>query len=74
MNGQPQRVTISGSSALVTRLTSVSPYENTQESDVLITIDRGNVLYYMVFVAPEQDYAKLEPVFQQISRSLRFLR
>jgi predicted Zn-dependent protease len=74
MNGQPQRVTISGSSALVTRLTSVSPYENTQESDVLITIDRGNVLYYMVFVAPEQDYARLEPVFQQISRSLRFLR
>ncbi|WP_321474838.1 M48 family metalloprotease [uncultured Paludibaculum sp.] len=69
---QAQQVTIGGSKALVTKLASDSPYAGTKETDVVVTIDRGTALYYLIFVAPEPDYAKLEPVFQQMTRSIRF--
>lgn len=69
---QPQQVTIGGSKALVTKLASDSPYAGTKETDIVVTIDRGASLYYLVFVAPEPDYARLEPVFQQMTRSIRF--
>lgn len=69
---QPQQVTIGGSKALVTKLGSDSPYAGTKEVDIVVTIDRGSALYYLVFVSPEPDYAKLEPVFQQMTRSIRF--
>lgn len=69
---QPQQVTIGGSKALVTKLGSDSPYAGNQETDIVVTIDRGTALYYLVFVAPDSDYAKLEPVFQKMTRSIRF--
>ncbi|MBI5084144.1 MAG: M48 family metalloprotease [Acidobacteria bacterium] len=69
---QPQQIVLGGSQALVTKLASESPYANTRETDVVITVDRGNALFYMIFVAPEPDYQQLEQVYQQMARSVRF--
>jgi hypothetical protein len=69
---QPQRITVAGSSALITKLRSQSPFANNSEIDVVITIDRGNALFYLVCVSTEADYPRFEPVFQQMLRSIRF--
>jgi len=69
---QPQRITVGGSPAMITKLTSDSPYASTREVDVVVTVDRGKGLFYMVFVAPESDFGRLEPIFQQMVKSLQF--
>lgn len=69
---QSQRITVAGNPAMVTKLRSQSPFANNSEIDVVITIDRGNSLFYLVFVAPESDYARFEPLYQQMVRSIRF--
>lgn len=71
---QPQSLTVGGSRALITKLNSTSPFQNTREVDMLLTIDRGSTLQYFVFIAPEPEFARLEPMFQQISRSIQFSR
>jgi hypothetical protein len=72
LDAQPERITVAGAPALISRLSSDSPYANTRETDVLITIDRGNTLFYLICIAPQSDFAKLEPMFQNAVRSLRF--
>lgn len=72
LDSQPERITVAGSPALVTRLSSDSPYANTRETDVLITVDRGNTLFYLICIAPQSDFPKLEPMFQDVVRSIRF--
>ncbi len=69
---QPQSITISGSAAMVSQLKSKSPYVNTTEIDTVITIDRGANLVYLICIAPEPDYSRFEPVFQQMVRSIQF--
>ena len=70
--GDSQTASIGGSPALVTKCSSDSPFAGTRETDVVVTIDRGKMLVYLIFIAPEADYARLEPVFQQMTRSLKF--
>lgn len=72
VSGEAQSATIGGSPALVTKCSSDSPYAGTRETDVVVTIDRGKTLLYLIFIAPEPDYARVEPVFQQITRSIKF--
>jgi hypothetical protein len=67
-----QRITIGGSNAYVTRLSSESPFPGTREIDVIITVDRGSALYYFIFISPENDYQRFEPVFQSVAQSIRF--
>jgi Zn-dependent protease with chaperone function len=70
--GQAISTTIGGAQALVSRMSSDSPYAGTRETDVVVTIDRGSTLFYIIFIAPEPDYARFEPVFQQMTRALKF--
>lgn len=72
VEGQAISTTIGGAPALVSRLSSDSPYQGTRETDVVVTIDRGNTLFYIIFIAPEPDYSRFEPVFQQMTRTLKF--
>lgn len=67
-----QRITLNGSAALVTKLKSQSPFANNSEIDVVITVDRGNSLFSLICVAPESDYPRFEPLYQQMVRSVRF--
>lgn len=69
---RPQRVTVGGRRGLVTKLSSDSPFADLREIDVLITADLETELFYVVCVAPLPDYPSLEPVFQQMVRSISF--
>lgn len=72
LEAQPSELTVGGSRALATRLSSPSPYPNERETDVVITIDRGNAVYYMVFIAPQSQWSRLEPMYQSVTKSVRF--
>ena len=67
-----RRVRVNGSEALVTMLESSSPYGGA-ERDALLTVERPEGLFYMVFVAPQNQFQKLESAFQQMVDSIRFV-
>jgi hypothetical protein len=67
-------LTAGGSAALMTRLTSDSPYREQRETDIVITIDRGTEMLVFVFVSPSAQFEVLERSFKKISQSLRFSR
>jgi Zn-dependent protease with chaperone function len=69
---QPQRITVGGRRALVTKLSNDSPYAGVREIDVLITVDLETDLFYIICVAPLPDYPSFEPVYQQMIRSISF--
>lgn len=69
---QPQRITVGNRRALVTKLSSDSPYAGLREIDVLVTVDLDNEFFYVICVAPLPDYPSFEPVFQQMIRSISF--
>jgi predicted Zn-dependent protease len=72
VEAQPQKITIGGSNAYVTRLSSESPFPNTREIDIVITVDRGSMLYYFIFISPENDYQRFESIYQATARSIQF--
>jgi hypothetical protein len=39
---------------------------------MLVTVDRPEGLFYMIFIAPEQNFKQLQPAFEQMLRSVRF--
>lgn len=65
-----QWITLAGRRAIVTKLSSDSPFAGLREIDVLITIERDNELFYLICIAPVPDYPAFEPVFQQMVRSI----
>lgn len=72
LEGQPQNITAGGSPALVTRISGNSPFNNERETNVLITVDRGSRLYYLIFIAPQSQWNRLEPMYQRVAQSIRF--
>ena len=67
-----RRVNVEGSPGLITTLASNSPYQGQTETDVLLTVDRPQGLFYMIFVAPEADFRNLQSTFYEMVRSIRF--
>lgn len=68
----PAQITIGGSRGLVTQVQGISPYQGQKENIVVITVDRQTSMHYFIFVAPESDYQRLEPVYQKVTQSIRF--
>ena len=68
---KPKRARVGGSQALITSLSSSSPYGG-GERNVLVTINRPEGLFYVVFVAPEKVYGQLDGTFQKILNSIQF--
>jgi Zn-dependent protease with chaperone function len=66
-----RRLTVGGSSGIVTMLESSSPYGGA-ETDALLTVSRPEGVFYMVFVAPRQNFSELEGAFEQMLNSIRF--
>jgi hypothetical protein len=64
--------TLNGSPALVTALTAGSPFQDETESDQLVTVIRPEGLWYLVFIAPQSESRDIQPVFDQMLRSVRF--
>ncbi|MEJ7607308.1 MAG: hypothetical protein WKF37_13840 [Bryobacteraceae bacterium] len=70
--GRQQRTKIDNSNALVTTLYNQSPLGGGREVDMLVTVERPEGLFYMVFIAPEGDFQNLQGTFEQMLRSVRF--
>ena len=63
---------IDGQSAMAIELTNDSPAGG-RESDLLVSVLRPDgLLYYFVGVAPERDFSRYKPTFDQIVASVRF--
>ncbi len=70
--GESRSATIDGQPALLTPLSSQSPYQGDQETDILLTVARPEGLFYIVFFAPKSRYQKIEPIFEQMTTSIKF--
>ncbi len=64
----------SGSSAIATRLQSPSPFQGTNEADILVSVEHPQGLFYLLLIAPEQDLSAAQPVFDQMIDSIRVAR
>jgi hypothetical protein len=69
--GNSRSVRVGGSPGLLTMLESSSPFGGA-ESDALVTVARPEGLFYMVFIAPNQDFQQLQATFQQMLNSIQF--
>ena len=71
-DAEPVELTAGGSAALLTRLSSDSPYRDQRETDVVLTIDRGSEMLVFIFVSPVGQFQAFERSFKKVSQSLRF--
>jgi hypothetical protein len=69
--GQQRKARVDGQNALITILSSTSPFGG-EEVDALLTVARPEGLFYMVFIAPRQDFDQLQATFDQMVRSIDF--
>ena len=75
--GSPKRIRVNGLAGRSVDLSGVSPVQfqkgqQVEEHDWLVTLPRadGSALF-MVYTAPQQDFAKLRPAFEEMLRSLQ---
>jgi beta-barrel assembly-enhancing protease len=75
--GSAQRVSVNGMPAIKAELTGESPLagpggQPVDERDVLITVQRSDgTVVWLLFIAPEPEFAALQPTFQRMIDSLR---
>jgi Zn-dependent protease with chaperone function len=70
--GEQRSLTVNGYPALVTTLNASSPFQGETEVDQLVTVARPQGLWYMVFISPQSEARDIQPVFDQMLRSVRF--
>ncbi len=68
---RPRRVRVNGNAGLLTTLRSESPFQGLSETDLLLTVERSNKLYYMVFISPSDEYGEYQPTFENILKSVK---
>ncbi len=69
--GEARRIQVAGQPALLNTLNSRSPFRG-GEVDVLVTVERPQGLFYIVFIAPKSEFEKAQPVFEDVLRSVKF--
>jgi hypothetical protein len=67
-----QKTRVDGRDALVTTMYNESPLVEGRETNLLVTVNHPQGLFYMVFIAPQREYARVQGVFEQMLRSVRF--
>jgi beta-barrel assembly-enhancing protease len=76
--GKAQPITVGGVEGRSVVLQSPSPFPDAngqpqQERDLLITVpQRDGALIFMIFVAPEADFAHLQPAYEAMLKSTQF--
>ena len=70
--GEQRSLTVNGYSALVTTLNTSSPFQGETEIDQLVTVLRPEGLWYLVFISPQSESRDIQPIFDQMLRSVRF--
>ena len=75
--GNAQRISVNGAPAIVVPVTSTSPIrasggQQVRERDLVATVQRqdGSILL-LVFVAPEQDFGRLQSTYESMLNSLQ---
>jgi Zn-dependent protease with chaperone function len=63
-------VRVGGQNALLTPMESPSPFSNQREIDMLLTIARPEALFYVVFIAPESEWAATQKAFDDVVASI----
>jgi hypothetical protein len=74
---KPQPITVGGVEGRATFLRSPSPFPGADgktqpEKDWLVTVPQRDGLIFMIFVAPEADFAKFQPTFEAMVKSVQF--
>ncbi len=69
-NGRSLKV--NGNPALITTLSSKSALTGGPETDALLTINRPEGLFYLVFIAPASEFNQVESVYNGVVQSVRF--
>jgi beta-barrel assembly-enhancing protease len=73
VSNKSAKIRIDGQAALTTTLSNAGPLGG-NEIDYLVTVLRSEGLVYLVFVAPEQDFAGYQRAYQDMTNSIRFVR
>jgi Zn-dependent protease with chaperone function len=68
---EARSIEVAGQAGWLNTLDSKSPYGG-REVDVLVTVERPQGLFYIVFIAPKPEFEKAQPVFEDVLRSVRF--
>jgi hypothetical protein len=72
VSASPQSTTMAnGAAAMTATLRGTSPYGGA-EIDTVLTTMRGQRLWYVVFIAPEKDQARVANSFRQMLESVKF--
>jgi len=69
--GEARRIQVAGQPGLLNTLNSRSPFGG-GEVDVLVTVERPQGLFYIVFIAPKPEFEEVQVVFEDVLRSVRF--
>ncbi|MBM3789993.1 MAG: hypothetical protein FJW35_06535, partial [Acidobacteria bacterium] len=67
-----KRARWNGQTALVTRMTTASPFEGQTEIDTVLTVARPQGLLYVITVSPQNMERDLQPAFEEMLKSLRW--
>ena len=71
-NNRPRSVNVGGKKGLLTQLSSPSPYQGENERDMLVTVQRPEGVFYMVFIAPDSEWGAAQNTFNAMIASVRF--
>ena len=71
-NNRPRSVNVGGKKGLLTQLSSPSPYKGENEGDMLVTVQRPEGVFYMVFIAPDSEWGAAQNTFNAMIASVRF--
>ena len=71
MSGGQKQIQLNGRRAMITMLQSDSPFGGT-EQDGLLTIDTPDGMFYLMFVAPQEQYRNSQQTFDRMVNSVRF--
>jgi hypothetical protein len=74
VSGGRQRITVDGSQGQLTQIENESPFQGSEERDILLTVARPEGLFYVIFIAPDRDLRQVQGTFDQMMRSIRFNR
>jgi hypothetical protein len=69
--GEQREIDVGGKAGRLDTLRSKSPYGG-EEKDVLVTVERPEGLFYMVFIAPKGEFETAQETFENVLKSVRF--
>jgi hypothetical protein len=71
-DGDPQAQKVGGQNALMSRMTSPSPYKGDTEHDFVLSVPYQNQLLYFIFIGPESRWSQLGPAYSKVIQSVKF--